>query len=124
MKSCLSTAPWLAMEVYDDVNDMWEYFYGILHGCLNSYIPLKEVRCKYSKRPTPWLNPTLLHSIKEKYRAKRLADCTQDSVDISQYKMIKNRLKCQIHSAKLSYVSPFVIGACSSGSSVCCHFVV
>ena len=67
VKSCLSNAPWSAMEVYDDVNDMWEYFYGILHGCLNSYIPLKEVRYKYSKRPTPWLNPTFLHSIKEKY---------------------------------------------------------
>ena len=36
-----STAPWLVMEAYEDVNDMWEYFCGILYGCLDSYIPLK-----------------------------------------------------------------------------------
>ena len=63
VKYCLSTAPWSVMEVYDDVNDMWEYFYSILCGCLDFYIPLKAVRHKYSKRPTPWLNPTILHDI-------------------------------------------------------------
>ena len=111
VRSCLSTAPWSVMEVYDDVNDMWEYFYGILRGCLDSYIPLKAVRNKYSKRPTPWLNSTLLHAIKLKYKAKRLADRTQDPVDISQYKMIKNNLKSQIRSAKLGYLHSLLVRA-------------
>ena len=92
------------MEVFDDINDMWEYFYAIVHGCLDSYIPVKAVHCKYLKRPTPWLNSDLLKAIKVKYRAKRLADRTHDPMDISWYKQIKNNLKCLICSAKLEYL--------------------
>ena len=53
VKSCLSDAPWSVMELFDDINDMWEYFYGIIQSCMDTYIPLKTVRHKYSKRPTP-----------------------------------------------------------------------
>ena len=37
VRACLSNAPWPDMEVFDDINDMWEYFYAILHGCLDYY---------------------------------------------------------------------------------------
>ena len=30
------------MEMYDDVNDMWEYFYGLFF--MDVWIPLKVVR--------------------------------------------------------------------------------
>ena len=112
VKYCLSTAPWSAMEVFDDINDMWEYFYGILHQCLDSYIPLKKVHCKYSKRHTPWLTDELLSSIKAKHKAKRLAEHTKDPSDISNYKCIKNKLKSEIRSAaaKLDYSYPEICG--------------
>ena len=51
------------------------------------------------------------NTIKLKYKAKRLADRTQDPVDISQYKMIKNNLKCQIRSAKLGYLHSLLVRA-------------
>ena len=51
------------------------------------------------------------HAIKLKYKAKRLADRTQDPVNISQYKMIKNDLKCQIRSAKLGYLHSLLVRA-------------
>ena len=47
------------MEMFDDVNDMWEFFYGILHQCLDSYIPLKKIYHKYSNQHTPWLTDEL-----------------------------------------------------------------
>ena len=43
-------APWMVMDSSDNIDDMWDYFYGLLDYCLDSYIPLKRVSCKYSKR--------------------------------------------------------------------------
>ena len=52
VKSCLSNVPWSVMELFDDIDDMWEYFYGIVQSCMNNYIPLKRMRLKYSKLET------------------------------------------------------------------------
>ena len=101
---CLSTAPWSAMEMFDDVNDMWEFFCSILYQCLDCYVPLKKIHCKYSKRHTPWLTDELLSKIYAKNKAKRLAEHSKDPSDISQYKTVKNKLKSAIRSAKLDYL--------------------
>ena len=34
------------MDLFDDIDDMWEYFYGIVQSCMNNYIPLKSVRLR------------------------------------------------------------------------------
>ena len=90
------------MELFDDINDMWEYFYGIIQSCMDTYIPLKTVRHKYSKRPTPWLTLDILNVIQAKFKAKRCAERTHDPADIDHYKTIKSHLKSMIRSSKLS----------------------
>ena len=112
VKSCLSNALWSVMELFDDINDMWEYFYGIIQSCMDSYIPLKTVRHKYSKQPTPWLTSDILHVIQAKFKAKRRAERTRDSVDIDYYKTIKNYLKSMIRSSKLNYLQSLLRQAC------------
>ena len=92
------------MELFDDIDDMWEYFYGIIQSCMDGYIPLKRVHLKYSKRPTPWLIPDILCAIQTKYKAKHLAECTCDPADVAHYKSIKNSLKMAVRSAKLDYL--------------------
>ena len=71
---------------------------------MNNYIPLKRMRLKYSKRPTPWLTSDILFAIQTKYKAKRVAERTCDSVNIARYKTIKNSLKMVVRSAKLEYL--------------------
>ena len=104
VKSCFSNAPWSVMELFYDIDVMWEYFYGIVQSCMNSYIPLKKMRLKYSKRPTPWLTYDILSTIQTKYKAKRVAECTCDPINITRYKTIKNSLKMAVCSAKLEYL--------------------
>jgi len=41
VQRCLATAPWSTMDMFDDVNDMWEYFHAILCQCLDQYAPLR-----------------------------------------------------------------------------------
>ena len=52
------------MNVFDDVYDIWGFFYGIILSCLNANTPMKRVYCKYSKCPTPWITSEL-QSMKE-----------------------------------------------------------
>ena len=78
---------------------------------MDSYIPLKTVRHKYSKRPTPWLTSDILHVIQAKFKAKRRAERTRDSVDIDYYKTIKNNLKSMIRSSKLNYLQSLLCQA-------------
>ena len=112
------------MELFDDIDDMWEYFYGIVQSCMNNYIPLKSVRLKYSKRSTLWLTSDILSTIQTKYKAKHVAERTCDPVDIVRYKTIKNSLKMAVHSAKLEYLQSLLNHACSWCSTVCCCPVV
>ena len=66
------------------VNDNYVgVFYGILHQCLDSYVSLKKIYCKYSKRHTPWLTDELLSEINAKNKAKRLAEHSKDPSDIN-----------------------------------------
>ena len=105
IRSSLSTALWSTMNVFDDVNDMWGFFYGIILSCLNAHVPMKTVYCKYSKRPTPWITPEILAAICEKNKAKRIAEHSGDAGNITRYKRLKNRLKSDVRAAKLTYLS-------------------
>ena len=80
IKSSLSTAPWSTMNIFDDVNDMWSFFYGIILSCLNANVLMKRVYCKYSKCPTPWITFEILAAIHEKNKAKCMAERSGDIV--------------------------------------------
>ena len=104
VRSYLSTAPWSVLNIFNDINDMWEFFYSVLQNCLDTHIPLKKVRSKYFKRPTPWITSDILAVIKAKYKAKRVAERTHNPVDLDNYRSIKNQLKMMVCTAKMDYV--------------------
>ena len=80
------------MDIYDDVNDMWSFITSVLHECLDMFAPLPPVVCKRSRRPTPWLSPSLLSAIKQKKQAKCRAEHSNVIADIQEYKCLKNQL--------------------------------
>ena len=109
VRESLHTAPWQVMDIYDDVNEMWEFFITILLHCLDQYAPRHTVVCKHSHRPTPWLTPALSSAIKQKKQAKRRADSTANDADIALYKKLKNQLKCHVREAKLGYLKQLLL---------------
>ena len=88
VRESLQTAPWQVMDIYDDVNEMWEFFSTILQCCLDQYAPCHTVVSKHSHHPTPWLTPALSSAIKlkQKKQAKRRADSTANDAGIALYK--------------------------------------
>ena len=67
VRCSLCIVPWQVMDIYDNVDDMWSFFYGTLHDCLDTFAPVKSIN--YSTRshcPTPWLSLPFLQEIKRK----------------------------------------------------------
>ena len=65
----------------DDIDDKWEFFHQILMLSLNEFAPLHRVNCKYSRRFTPWFSDSIAQMIKEKCKARHLAQITGDDND-------------------------------------------
>lgn len=86
--------------MFDDVEDMWECFYGILCQCLDQYVPLMKVYCKCSKCRTSLFT----NEISDKIKANK------------PFPQIKNNLNSVICSAKLNYEVIFEL--CSSNITV------
>ena len=101
------------MEIYDD---MQHFFYSILQNCLDVYAPLR-LSSKKSRRPTPWMTPSLLIAIKDKKQAKRKVEMSHNSNDIVVYKQIKNRLKILVREAKLTYLQTLLLDTKKDPSS-------
>jgi len=93
------------MEIYDDVQ---HFFCSILQNCLDVYAPLR-LSSKKSRRPTPWMTPSLLIAIKDKKQAKRKVEMSHNSNDIVVYKQIKNRLKILVCEGKLTYLQTLLL---------------
>jgi len=72
--------------MYDDINDKWEFFHGILKYTLQSFALLKKVHSKKSKRSTPWISDSILEKIKLKNKAKQISERIGNPADIDFYK--------------------------------------
>ena len=97
------------IDVYDDVDDMWDFFVSILYQCLDTYAPSCTVPVKYSRRPTPWMTSDLLVIIKQKLKAKKRAESSGLDADFLYYRQLKNRLKALGREAKISYLNQLLL---------------
>jgi len=92
------------MSVFDDIDDKWCFFHHLLQECLSSFLPLRPVFSKRSKRPTIWFTPEIADKIKAKNKAKHLFERTQLESDKARYKKLKNNLKLTIRQAKIDHL--------------------
>jgi len=92
------------LEQFDNIDDVWTFFVTIIEWCLDQHFPLKRISCKTTKRHSPWMSDDVMVAIHQKNRAKHAAEKTEDAVDFSIYKKMKNSLKSMIPSANLAYL--------------------
>ena len=104
LKDSLSSAPWHLMSLFDDIDDQWNFFHCTLQQCLDEFIPLKRVRSKKSRRPTPWFTDAIQKKIKDKNHAKRVFERTGSLDDRLVFRKLKNDLKHTIRQAKLNFL--------------------
>ena len=71
---------------------------------LNEFAPLHRVTCKNSGHSTPWFSDSIARMIKEKQRARHLAQRTGNVDNWSMYRRLKNQLKAIVRQAKVDYL--------------------
>ena len=80
------------------------FFHHLLQECLSSFLPLRPIFSKRSKRPTPWFTPEIADKIKAKNKGKHLFERMQLESDKARYKKLKNNLKLTIRQAKIDHL--------------------
>ncbi len=84
----LVSAPWdLAFYLYDDIDDILNYYYGILNGTIDEHIPKKEIIKR--KKDKPWMNGYLRWLIRIRNRWNGTYDRTQRE----DHKFIRNHYR-------------------------------
>ena len=102
------------MDVYDNIDDKWDFFKTILLDVLDAFAPLREVFSKNSRRPTPWFSDALSEKIKLKNRTKQKFDRSDDPGDKLIFQKLKNDLKATIRQAKIDYLQSIMLQSKSS----------
>ena len=65
----LSTCPWQVMDVYDDLDDMVDYFTKLFLETCKEYIPYKSL--KINPKDKPWMNKQVKFKLKERNKYYR-----------------------------------------------------
>ena len=84
-----------------DCNDMLSYFYNVIIGLLDTYLPLHQIRLHRNNKL--WVNDQLCHLIKQRQRAWS----TGDSLE---FKRLRNKVQRFIRDLKLKYYNKCVAG--------------
>ena len=95
-------------------------FQSILLDVLNSFVPLRRLSSRKSKRPTPWFNEDIAAKIKAKNCSKQIATCSGSEEDKEAYGRLKNELKADIRKAKTTYLR-IVVSQARSNPKLAAH---
>ena len=97
-KTCLVHAlknhNWSSMYLMDDCNSMITYFYNVIHGLLDQFLPLRITEKMSSDKP--WISERL----KELIRQRQLAWHKQD---IKKYHVLRNSVQRMVRNLRSRY---------------------
>ena len=64
LNNMLSTSPWQVMYIYDDFNDMAEYFTSLYLNACKQYVPNKKI--SINPKDKPWMNKFVKAKLKDR----------------------------------------------------------
>mgnify|MGYP000176344217 CR=1 FL=1 len=99
----LSSAPWDAMFVYDNINDTCQTLTEFLSNVASECIPHKEVTIR--PKDKPFMTGTLRHHMKVRDRAYKRAKKSGEDDDWAWYRRLRNEVVDLVRIAKRDYFS-------------------
>ena len=103
------------MRFFDNVNDCWEFIYGVLNGFLDAHAPFIDKRVR-GNNLTPWVNEEIKELMyKRDHYRKKLADAKKRNLDYEttnvyseKYKAARNLLNITMREAKKQYYNDLI----------------
>ena len=93
----LEEQPWSVIDIFDTASDALDYFTTTFNSVLDKHVPKKKRRVKKSKQPN-WMNHNIM-------AARRTRDSIDQSNNMAEYRLWRNRTSNLIHTAKKEFYS-------------------
>lgn len=98
---CIQSLNWDEIINFTDVDSAVEYFYSKLYNAINQCVPLSSPR--KSKYP-PWFNHNIIVMIRRKEKLRKQYNKIKMHHLLSEYRVIRSRIKFEIKTAYNNYV--------------------
>lgn len=97
----LRNSPWSVMDIFDSIDDKWEYWKSIFWAVVNKHAPMRKVRVRECS--SPWITEEVLRIARARnyYRTKHRKTGSID--DWETFKRLRNASKSAIRKAKAEY---------------------
>ena len=92
---------WLKLYGMSDCNEMISYFYEVINEMLDTFLPIRQVRCNSNDKP--WVNETLITLIRQRQNAYLVGNG-------SEYRRLRNKVQRTIKNLKNKYYNKFISG--------------
>ena len=93
----LEEQPWSVIDIFDTASDALDYFTTTFNSVLDKHVPKKKRRVKKSKQPN-WMNHNIM-------AARTTRDSIDQSNNMAEYRLWRNRTSNLIHTAKKEFYS-------------------
>ena len=104
-KNKLSRCDWSEVINADGTNDKFNLFMSVVTNLHNECFPLVRIKINQKRDSKPWINKTILNSVKKKNTLYRQYLKTKSTSLLAKYKAYKNKLQEVIRKAEKQYYS-------------------
>ena len=100
LKKDLDSCPWETMDIFDDVNDMENYFNQIFVSTCKQHIPCKQI-C-INPKDKPWMNPDIKYKLKIRNRWHKKWKSNSSELNHQTYKTKRHEANIAMRMVKRS----------------------
>ena len=101
MEQLLGTNNWDHFYLQDEPNVLWELLLGYITKAIDEMCPMKT----FKKYKEPWISQELLELIKDKDASMKKAKRTQDGIDWTRAKRLRNDCLSKVRKAKAEFIN-------------------
>ena len=101
LKHDFSTAPWSAIEAFEDVDDVawaWETLYKDI---ISEHIPQRRVKIRSDN--LPWMNSNIRKIMNKRYKVLKRAKQTRSAEHWAEYKKLRNQVTKLLRESEANY---------------------
>jgi hypothetical protein len=101
LNNALEGCPWQVMEVYDDIDDMAEYFMELFTSTCKQFIPNKKITI--NPKDKPWMNNLIKAKLKERDKWHKRWKSSKNEYHLQIYKQRRIEANIAMMNAKSNY---------------------
>ena len=101
MCACVCSAPWQAMDTFDDIDDKWTYWKDLFLSVVDRHAPVMKVRVKKNK--CGWLDDDIRSMMRSRNYYCREFQKSRSQEVWEKYRVHRNEVNRKVRQAKVTH---------------------